>query len=239
MLLSLRQALRETLQTQPLFHWHRPPPPQGTRNHLHPQAFLPLRAQACPKTSLTQRREGHLTPPLCPGRPEPSACTPSVAGGSLPPRGPTAPLPRPRLQGPGPHRLSPAVTSHLTAGCSQASPLPPSSEQPCYHRDGHLLHSGHATAKEAAWDWAPAALTRTGVRGQAPPAQQGGPLGAEGPDPERRRRTCLSSGTPHPLPVSCYKQDRSQRPLHSQLSECFFPLFFNLQLKIILDKCPL
>lgn len=166
MLLSLRQALRETLQTQPLFHWHRPPPPQGTRNHLHPQAFLPLRAQACPKTSLTQRREGHLTPPLCPGRPEPSACTPSVAGGSLPPRGPTAPLPRPRLQGPGPHRLSPAVTSHLTAGRSQASPLPPSSEQPCYHRDGHLLHSGHATAKEAAWDWAPAALTRTGVRGR-------------------------------------------------------------------------
>lgn len=91
----------------------------GTRDHLHPQAFLPLPAQACPKTSLTQLRAGHLTPPLCPGRPDASARTPLVAGGSLLPWGPIAPPPAGPLA---------SITSLLLSRWTQsglASCLPP------------------------------------------------------------------------------------------------------------------
>ena len=100
------------------------PLPPGTRDHLHPQAFLPLPAQACPKSSLTQLREGHLTPPLCPGRPDASACTPLVAGGSLPPRRPIA---RPPAGPPG------RITSLLLSSWTQsglAPCLPPLSSPP-------------------------------------------------------------------------------------------------------------
>lgn len=215
MLLSLWQALQKTLfETQSLLRWH------GASRDWEQPSHTGLPPPACPGLPPDPRpsseRGRKITPAPCWG--SGSLCSHS-SGSAHPPRGPTADI----------FSLLPVGHRESPAPCF----LPLSS--PSYQQDCHLPYSGLFAPKDAALGWVRTDLGPHGSLGVRPGQWRVGTQAGGGMGTEWRRK--LGWDTRSLCPSPARSQD-SQSPSFQRFF-FFFPYFFNLQLKSILDKCPL